>query len=139
MFDEVHRDVLITRSGDVLADVVGTQRQFTMAAVDQDRQLHRSGPAEVAQGVEGRPDGAPGIEHVVDEDDDGVVDATARHHGALERAMRFGPQIITVEGDVEVADRDVGAGELVDLGTQTGRETRSAGGDSDEDDARRVG
>ena len=72
----------LTRSaagaGEVLADVVGADGQLAVTAVDQHREAHGGGPAEVGERVEGRPDGAPGEEHVVDEDDDLAVDAAGR-------------------------------------------------------------
>ena len=46
--------------------------------------------------------------------------------------MRFVAQIVAVQGDVEIADRNIGTGELRDLGAQPFRERRSAGGDADE-------
>ena len=59
----------------VLADVVGPDRQLAMAAVDDDRQLHRARPPVVVQRLERGADGAAGEQHVVDE-----------HHGrAVER------------------------------------------------------
>ena len=64
--------------GQVLADVVGADRQLAVAAVDQDGELDRLGPPEVAERVEGGPDRAAGVEHVVDEDDDAAVDALRR-------------------------------------------------------------
>ena len=53
----------------VLAHVVGPDRQLAVAAVDQHGELHRPGPAVVVERVEGGPHGAAGEEHVVDEDD----------------------------------------------------------------------
>ena len=61
----------------VLADVVGADRQLAVAAVDQDGQLDRARPAEVAERVERGADGAAGEQHVVDEDDDLAVDPAA--------------------------------------------------------------
>ena len=94
------------------ADVVGAQRQFAVTAVDEHRELHRCRAAEVAQRVEGGADGAPRIEDVIDKDDDRAVDTAGGHHGALERPVRFVAQIVAVQGDVEIADRNIGTGEL---------------------------
>ena len=57
-----------------------------MSAVDQDGQLHRLGAAQLTEGVESGPDRAAGEEHVVDEHDDGVVDAAIGQLGAAEPA-----------------------------------------------------
>ena len=101
---ERHPDALVERGGDVLADVVGADRQLPVAAVDQDRELHGAGPAEVGQRVERGPDGAAGEEHVVDEDHPAAVDAAGRQLGRAERAGGAQPQVVAVEGDVERAD-----------------------------------
>ena len=57
-FPHVHADVVIATGGHVLADEVGTDRQLTMASVDQHRQADASGTAEVGEGVHRRSDRA---------------------------------------------------------------------------------
>ncbi len=91
----------LTRGGNVLADVVGAQRQFAVAAIDQHGELHGTRAAEVAERIESGAHGAAGEQDVVDEHDEGVVDAAVGHRGALERAVRLGAQIVAVERDVE--------------------------------------
>ena len=54
----------------VLAHEVGPDRQLAVAAVDEDRELHRAGPAELVERVERGAHRATGVEHVVDEHDD---------------------------------------------------------------------
>ena len=103
-----------------------------MAAVDQDRELHGARPADVAERVEGGADGAAGEEHVVDEDDQPAVDAVGGDLGAGERAGRAQPQVVAVHGDVERADRDRAAGDLLELGGEPGGEEDAAGGDAEE-------
>ena len=66
--DELHLDALGARGRQVLADVVGADRQLAVAAVDEDRELHACGPAVVEQRVDRGADRAAGVEHVVDED-----------------------------------------------------------------------
>ena len=63
------------RGREVLADVVGADRQLPMAAVDEHRELDGPRPAEVGQRVERGPNGPAGEQHVVDEDDGLAVDA----------------------------------------------------------------
>jgi hypothetical protein len=70
-------------------------------AVDQDGQLNRTGTAKVVQGVESCPHGAAGVEHVIDDDDDGPVDALGGHLGGAEGPGRAEPQIVAVHRDVE--------------------------------------
>ena len=69
---------LAQRRRQVLADVVGADRQLAVAAVDEDGELDGAGAAELAERVERGTDGAPGEEDVVDEHDDLVVDARRR-------------------------------------------------------------
>src|SRR5438093_8704564 len=61
--------LLAARGGDVLADVVGADRELAMAPVDEDRELDRLRPPEVDERVHGGADGPAGEEHVVDEED----------------------------------------------------------------------
>ena len=74
-------------------------------AVDEDGQPHGAGPAEVGERVERGADGAPGEQHVVDEDDDAVVDAGRRDVGVLDGADRLPAQVVAVHRDVERPDR----------------------------------
>jgi len=39
------------------------------AAIDEDAKLYLGGSAKIQQGVQGCPDGATGVEDIVDEDD----------------------------------------------------------------------
>ena len=57
-----------------------------MAAVDEDGELDGARTAEVGQRIERGPDGAPGKQHVVDEDDDLGIDPARRDLGLLQRA-----------------------------------------------------
>ena len=69
---DVH--ALVGGGRQVLADVVGPDRQLAVAAVDQHRQLHPRRAAVVEEHVDRRADGAAGVEHVVDDHDRAVVD-----------------------------------------------------------------
>ena len=74
--------------------------------------------AEVTQRVEGGPDGAAGVEDVVDEDHGPAVDPLGRQVGVLEGPGRVQPQVVAVHGHVQRADRDVGALDRGDPGRQ---------------------
>ena len=83
----------LARGRQVLADVVGAERQLAVAAVAEDRELHPLGAAVVEEGIDRGPDGAAGEEDVVDEDDGaarevevdvGGVDDGLRARGVLE-------------------------------------------------------
>src|SRR5215471_17832612 len=66
--DELDGDPLVACGGQVLADVVGSDRQLAVAAVGEDGELDARGPSEVEERVDRRADRAAGVEHVVDED-----------------------------------------------------------------------
>ena len=62
-----------------------------MAAVDQDRELHRPRPAEVVQRVERGAYRAARVQHVIDQDDRLAVYAARRKVGAAQCAGACGP------------------------------------------------
>ena len=86
-FLEPHLDALLERRRQVLADVVGLDRQLAVAAVDEDDQLDRARTAEVDQRVERGADRPPRVEHVVDEQDLAIVDRE-RDLGAADDRLR---------------------------------------------------
>ena len=96
-----HPHVLVQRGRDVLAHVVGPDRQLPVAAVDQDGELDHARPAEVGQRVERGPDRAAGEEHVVDQDHPAAVDAGRGQVGRTERPGAAQAQVVAVERDVE--------------------------------------
>src|SRR2546427_6200646 len=67
--DELHLDALVARGRQVLADVVGTDRELAMPAVNEDGELDPLGAAVVEQRLDRRADRATGVEDVVDEHD----------------------------------------------------------------------
>jgi hypothetical protein len=68
---------LALRGRQVLAHVVGADRQLPVPAVDEHRELHRARAPDVAERVERGPDGAAGEEHVVDQHHEPAVDPAA--------------------------------------------------------------
>ena len=98
-----------------------------MAPVDQDGELDRARPAQVAQRVERRADRAPGEEDVVDEDDEPPVDAGVGKQRGLQRPDTAQPQVVAVEGDVDGADVDRGPAERLDAGGEPAGERGTAG------------
>ena len=75
-----------------------------MTTIDQHRQLDHSRPAVVTQCIERGPDRPAGIEHVVDQHDDGVVDPAGRDCGLLQGARRVQPEVVAVQRDVQGTD-----------------------------------
>src|SRR6478752_7180632 len=101
LLGELDPDRLPQRRGEVLADVVGADRQFAVAAVDEDRELYGTRTADVAERVECGTDRAPGEEHVVDQDDETVLDSLTGDLGARQSARGAHPQVVAVHRDVE--------------------------------------
>ncbi|GAB3879687.1 hypothetical protein GCM10029964_032530 [Kibdelosporangium lantanae] len=66
----------------------------------------------VTQRIQGGTDRTPGVEHVVHEDHQPVLDAVLRQRGRLKRAVGVPPQVVAVKRDVEHADRDGDSTEL---------------------------
>ena len=66
--DELDLDALTASGGQVLADVIGADRQLAMAAVGDDCELDAVGAAVVEERLDRGSDRAAGVEDVVDED-----------------------------------------------------------------------
>ena len=110
---EPHVDPLLARGRQVLADVVGADRQLAVAAVAEHGELDPLRAAVIEERVDRGAHGAAGEEHVVDEDDGpaGEVEVDVRGMDDRLRRGRLGADVVAVEGDVEVADRRLGAGQ----------------------------
>ena len=65
---------LVPRGREVLAHVVGPDRQFPVPTVHQDGELDSARAAKVVECVEGSTHGPPRVQHVVDQDDLGAID-----------------------------------------------------------------
>lgn len=97
---QMHAHVLLRRGREVFADVVRPDRQLTMPAIHQNRELDRLRPAEIQDRVERRPDGPAGEEHVVNEDDDPAVEV-GRDRGRFQVPWAAEADVVSVQGDVE--------------------------------------
>ena len=84
---EPHLHALLPRRRDVAADVVGANRQLAMAAIDERDELNRARPAEVDERVERGANRPARVQHVVDEQDEAVVDRE-RDVGAADHRLR---------------------------------------------------
>jgi len=133
--DLVQQDVdrLEQGRGDVLADVVGPDRQFAVAAVDKDGELNRTRPTQVGERVERRPDGATREEHIVDEDNHSPIDAFRRDLCFLEGANSPHAEVIAVHGRVDRSCLDRLALDGLDPTRDTAGESHPAGRDAEED------
>src|SRR5204862_3937407 len=122
--DELHLDALVAGGWQVLADVVGADRQLSVAAVREHGELHALGPAVAEERLDRRADRPAGVEDVVDEE--------ARHHlereverrradkrlGVTGRLAGANVDVVPVKGDVELAERDLAAAQLLDAVAQ---------------------
>ena len=125
--------------GQVLADVVGADGELAVPAVDEHGQLHHARPPLVAQGVERGAHGPAGVQHVVDEHHERVVDTAGGHGARFERPVRPAPQVVAVERDVERTGGDLHTAELGDAFGEPVRERGAARRDAEQDDVAAVG
>src|SRR5699024_3515713 len=96
-------DAFAARRREVLAYVIGADRQIAVAAVDEDGEADPGGAADVGEGIESGPAGAAGAEHVVDEADCLRIDAGGGDPRGGGGTVGAAARIVTVHGDVEAA------------------------------------
>src|SRR5262245_56444748 len=143
--DELDLDALLARGGQVLADVVRADRQLAVAAVGEHGQLDALGPAVAEERVDRRADRSARVEDVVDEHARHPLEREVERRRADERLRVPGRlaapdvDVVAVEGDVELAERDLGPAQLVDAPAEPLGERHSACVDADERDPREVG
>ncbi len=124
---------LALRDRERRAAVLRADRQLPLAAVDERHQRDRLRPAVVEQLVHRGPDGAAGVEDVVDEEELPVGDVErnlARLHRLVEARLAV---VVAVERDVEPAERDLEP----ELAVQALGEPGAAGVDADHPGRRR--
>src|SRR5919198_1684205 len=100
----MHFDHFIPPSGHVLAHVVRPDRQLAVATIDQADELNDARAPEVDERVERRADRAPGIQDIVDQDDCPVGDVH-RDGGGPQGTRRALVNVVTIQGDVQLAKR----------------------------------
>jgi len=139
--EQLDLDTFVPGGGQVLADVVGADWQLSVTPVGEDGQLHSLGAAVAEERVDGRADRAAGVEHVVDEDAGHPLEREVERRRADERlgvARRLtgaNVDVVAVKGDVELAERDLGAAQLGDAAAQPLRERDASGVNADQGDA----
>ena len=131
---EADVDPLLARRRQVLADVVGADRQLAVAAVAEHRELDPARAAVVEERLDRGPHRAAGEEDVVDEDDGAVGEVEVDVGGVDDRlrGRRLGADVVAVEGDVDVADRQLDRGQLAEQRVQAAGEHGAAGVDPDD-------
>src|SRR5690349_13515426 len=131
---EQNLDALAPRRRQVLPHVVRFDWKLAMPAVHQHHQLDRTRAAEIDQGVECRSNGPAGIEHIVDQQDDPVVD---RERDVGEPHDRLWPdrlphEVVPVQRDVERPGRHALSGDLGNPVGDAAREVLTARANADE-------
>ena len=141
--DELHLDALAACGRQVLADVVGTDGELTVAAVGEHGELDACRAAEVEEPVDRRADGAAGVQHVVDEHDRPALEREVELRVTDERlrvqrrlAARAHVHVVAVKGDVERSEVERLAAEVLDQAPQPLGERHPARVDADERDVR---
>ena len=104
------------------------------APVDQDARGDARGGAQVVELVEGRADGPPRVQHVVDDHHRPAFEI-GKHRLGHDRAGADRLQVIAIEGDVEFAAGDGDAFSGLDTTGQPVRKLDAAALDADEDEA----
>ena len=129
-----HVHPLLARGRQVLADIVGANRELAVATVDEHRELHPLGTPVVEQGVDRRPHGAAGEQDVVHEHHGAPVEVEVEVRGMDHRpgAGLAVVDVVAVERDVEVAERHLEPGQLADQRMQPLAQDGAAGVDADQ-------
>ena len=108
-----------------------------MAAVHEDRELHRPGTPELGDRFEGGPRRPAGEQHVVDQDHDPAGDVDG-HLGRAERLDPTQADVVAVERDVDRAHWNRHALEPLDRLGQTARDGDAPRVQADEHDVGRA-
>lgn len=106
-----------------------------MSSVDQDGQLHRTGPTQVREPIEGCSHRAAGVEDIVDEDDGAAPDVD-RDRRATQTGTGAPVEVVPVQPDVQLPYRDLHPFEPFDALGDGVSEWDSPGVDTDQDDVR---
>src|SRR5262245_49232185 len=143
--DELHLDALAAGGRQVLAHVVGADRELAVAAVGEDGELHALGAAVVEQGLDRGADRAAGVEDVVEEADRAALEREVEpcradeRLGVLGRLAPTNGDVVTVERDVDGTEVEPLAGTLLDEAAKALRQRDAARVDADEGDAVELG
>ena len=103
-----------------------------MAAVGEHRQLHALRAPVGEQRLDRGAHRAPGEQHVVDDHHRQPGDVEVDVRGVQHRRVRARGDVVAVEADVEVAERHLGAEQLLEQRVQPVREEGAATVDADE-------
>src|SRR5215213_3951912 len=136
--EQLHLDALAAGGRQVLPDVVGSDRELAVAAVDEARELNAIGAPVVEQRVDRRADRASRVEDVGHEDAghplEREVERRRPNDGlCVQRCLAAADlDVVAVERDVERAVRDVRTGAFCDQPAQALRDRHASRLDADE-------
>jgi hypothetical protein len=65
---KIDHDIFFDAGWNITTDIIGPDRQFTVPAIYQYRQLNTAWPAMIHHSVHGSTDSAPGEKHVIHQD-----------------------------------------------------------------------
>ncbi|HEY6893720.1 MAG TPA: hypothetical protein VI258_06115 [Rhodanobacteraceae bacterium] len=113
-------------------------RQLAMAAIDEHREHDCARAAEIDERVERRANGAAGVEHVVDEHHDFVVDRLGKLRRLDHRLRRDRRQVVAIQRDVEDSERNRVPFHLLDLFGDALADRNAAAANADNDQVGRA-
>ena len=125
-------DIVVGRRRQVLTDEVRADGQLTVAAVDEHRETDRARPSVVDERVHCRADRPAGEQHIVDEDDDAVVDRKRDLRRAHDRGISDAGQVVAVQRDVDGTERQLDPFVVLDRGADSRRERVTARANTDD-------
>ncbi len=123
-------DPLRSGSRNVLANEVGADGHFTMASVEQHRQLNRGWSAKVHDGVDRGSNGTTRIQDLIDKHD--VQSSEVSWQGAGSDVWPTSGEVVPIEGDIEDAHRRADPFDLLNHDREAFGERSSSSEDTDE-------
>src|SRR6266851_572699 len=130
LLDDEDLDALRVRRWHVLADVIGTDRQLAVAAIDEHRQLDGPRASEVHQRIHRGSSRPPVVDDIVHEHDDLAVDVRHVRLSAVRGHAEV--PVVAVLADVERTHRDRRPFELHQAVRQPACEVVPLGHDADQ-------
>src|SRR5439155_18839443 len=138
--EKLHLDALLARGRKVLADIVGSDRQLAVTAVCEHGELHARGAAIIEELLDCGADRAARVEDVVNEDARHSFEREVERRRADDRLRvqrRLAAahlNVVAIERDVELPERELDAAALFDQPPESLRERDTAPVDADEGD-----
>ena len=135
---ELDLDPLAAGGRQVLADVVGSDRQLAVTTVDEDGELDAGRPAALEERLDRGANRPAGVEHVVHEHTRRSAEIEVHRGRVDDGLLGTGDDVVPVEGDVDGTERDLLPAPLLDQTGEPLRERDAAGMDADERQAAEV-